>query len=509
MRQLDQKVRLFYDSKTLLWGIIAFGVMLRLIQYLSNRSIWMDEAFIALNVIDRSFIDLFQPLAYDQSAPVGFMTFEKLGVELFGNSEYALRLFPLFCGMISLFLFYRIATHFVESKAIPIALALCAFSYGLISYSSSVKPYSSDVAIALVLYVLAVNLQSKSLTGKRIALYGIVGAIAVWFSNPAVFVLAGTGTTLLLFWIYDKEWTKISRFLLICATWIVSFGFLYFLVLKNLTQNQHLVKYFNRSFIPFPPTSLYDILWPCKVFLRVFKYTIKFFLPGLAVFTFLIGCILMFAEKRKDLILLFSPIPFALIACGLRRYPLEPRLLLFFAPIVLLVMAEGIAGILRFIGKSLDTTSYKPSISITISIILIALLIFDPLAVTSSRMINSKLPEIRPVINYIKKHWHETDFLYIYYAAEHAFQYYSRALPFKKENYVVGLRSEDDWHKYAKDVDFLRGRERVWVLFSHNSRKSGIDEEEKFFLYYLNTLGTEIQSFRTPGAAAYLYDLKQ
>jgi hypothetical protein len=71
----------------------------------------------------------------------------------------------------------------------------------------------------------------------------------------------------------------------------------------------------------------------------------------------------------------------------------------------------------------------------------------------------------------------------------------------------VGVRSKGNWHKYAKDIDCLRGRERVWIIFSHNSRQSGIDEE-KFFLYYLNTLGTEIQSFRTAGAAAYLYNLK-
>jgi hypothetical protein len=116
--------------------------------------------------------------------------------------------------------------------------------------------------------------------------------------------------------------------------------------------------------------------------------------------------------------------------------------------------------------------------------------------------------EIRPVISYVKEHWQEGDFLYLFYSAESAFEYYSKTFLFKKDDYAVGVRSTNNWHRYAKDLDALRGRERVWILFSHNTRMNGIDEE-KFFLYYLNTIGTELQSFKAPGAGAHLYNLKQ
>ncbi|MDE5108199.1 MAG: hypothetical protein O4808_14405, partial [Trichodesmium sp. St17_bin3_1_1] len=57
--------------------IIAFGVALRLIQYLSNRSLWADEAVLALNIVNRSYLELMQPLDYDQGAPIGFLIVEK------------------------------------------------------------------------------------------------------------------------------------------------------------------------------------------------------------------------------------------------------------------------------------------------------------------------------------------------------------------------------------------------------------------------------------------------
>ncbi|MCG8347258.1 MAG: hypothetical protein MI924_05695, partial [Chloroflexales bacterium] len=89
--------------------VLGIGVLIRLLQYLANRSIWFDEARIALNITNRSFAELLQPLDYDQAAPLGFLLIERLAVKVLGNSEYALRLWPLVGGIASLFLFYRLS----------------------------------------------------------------------------------------------------------------------------------------------------------------------------------------------------------------------------------------------------------------------------------------------------------------------------------------------------------------------------------------------------------------
>jgi len=179
IKKLFSKANISYDSKRLLWIIICFGIILRFIQYLYNRSLWFDEAMLTFNIINRSFSELFQPLNYGQAAPFGFLIIEKLLIRTFGNSEYVLRLFPFLCGIISVFLFCRVAVYYIEKRAVPIALGLFAISGPLIYYSSEVKQYSSDVTIALLLYWVAIYIQSKKLTIPCIAIFGVIGAVSI------------------------------------------------------------------------------------------------------------------------------------------------------------------------------------------------------------------------------------------------------------------------------------------------------------------------------------------
>ena len=83
-----------------MWAIVVLGLGLRTVQYARNRSLWLDEALLALNILHRSAGGLFKGLDYHQGAPIGFLLLEKLATKLAGNGELALRAFP-FLGLIS------------------------------------------------------------------------------------------------------------------------------------------------------------------------------------------------------------------------------------------------------------------------------------------------------------------------------------------------------------------------------------------------------------------------
>ena len=270
--QLLSRIRLLYNSKRLPWLIIGFGIILRLVQYLFNRSLWLDESALALNIIDRSFLELLQPLNYNQGAPIGFLMLEKIAVQIFNSSEYALRLFPFLSGTASMLLFYGVAKRFIKSEAVPIAVGLFALSGPLIYYSSEVKQYSSDVCIALIiLYFVTRGIYSKRLTASHIIVFGVVGAIVIWFSHSSVFILAGVGMSLVLFSFVRKEWTRIGRLLIAYSFWALSLTLCYLVSLRDLSANKDLLNYWSGAFMPFPPLSLGDIKWFINTFFSIFK----------------------------------------------------------------------------------------------------------------------------------------------------------------------------------------------------------------------------------------------
>ncbi len=80
--------------------------------------------------------------------------------------------------------------------AVLFAVGLFAVSPSLVSYAGECKQYETDSAIAVGLLAAAVGiLEGHSGRGSWVLL-GLAGAAAIWFSHPALFVLAGLGTPL-------------------------------------------------------------------------------------------------------------------------------------------------------------------------------------------------------------------------------------------------------------------------------------------------------------------------
>ena len=73
---------------------VAVALALRLAVYLADRSLFIDEAFIALNVSRRSATGLTGVLSWNSAAPIGFLEIEKGLTALFGESEHVLQRRP-------------------------------------------------------------------------------------------------------------------------------------------------------------------------------------------------------------------------------------------------------------------------------------------------------------------------------------------------------------------------------------------------------------------------------
>ena len=499
------KLKHQFNIKNISFILIAFGTLVRLVQYLSNRSLWADEAVLALNIIDRSYAQLTQPLDYEQGAPIGFLIMEKTAVNLFGNNEYALRLIPLIAGIGSLFVFYQLAKILIPKTAIPIALALFASLPHLIYYSSEVKQYSSDVAIALLLFLLLLPLTREKLKRNLIIKFSLIGAIAIWYSHPAIFILAGIGLTSLILTLHHRQLEKIKPLAIIFSSWFLSFILFYWLSLSKLTGDSDLMTSWSKAF----PSSPLDIIWLLDALGKFFYKPLGFqaWMDGLAIIAFIIGCVACWRRQKSTLLLLLSPLLMTLAAAYLQKYPFRSRLLLFLTPFFILLIAEGMSYIIKK-----TRNSRRQWVGIVV-VFLTALLLWQPIVSAGYLVIQPKWrSEIKPVLSFIKTYQQPEDILYVYQRGIYQFLYYAEKYGYQEGDYILGVDdldkydgrgvSEEEKKRYLNDLNNLRGNARVWLLFSHAA-----PSENELFQSYLAENGVKLAEVNSKGTSAYLYDL--
>jgi hypothetical protein len=112
------------------------------------RSLWYDEAALGANIVTRSFAELFQPLAYLQVAPIGYLLLAKASNTLLGFNDLAIRLPSL---VAYLCLFGLLARRATGGWASVLRLALVAGAPGVIRYGFELKPYIYDVLLMVLL----------------------------------------------------------------------------------------------------------------------------------------------------------------------------------------------------------------------------------------------------------------------------------------------------------------------------------------------------------------------
>jgi len=561
-RRLNPRLQWFVDgilsaleSRWLLTALLMFGALLRAREYFLNSALYVDEGALALNITGKSFSGLLGPLDFGQAAPPGFLMLEKVAVMAIGNSEYALRLFPFLFSIIALLAFCAAARRVLAAWAVPCALLFFAVSEQLIYFAAQVKQYSSDAAATAVIILVGLAIESGELTYRRAMLFSAFGAAVVWFSHPAVFVLAGIGSTLALVATKRKQWPRL-RLLSCCGvSWLASFAILYAVSLSTLTRNQGLESSWLRkgTFMPLPK-SLGELGWFPKTYFSLFSNPGDLSFPIVAGLIFIVGCVALFGKRKVHLVMIVSPLLFGLLASALHEYPFGRRLLIFSVPLMLIVVAAGFefaisaarsysmlislvlfeallfqlvagSGAIPSLNRSLffaavslvvmATVFYSRDrvvLARTFGVLILVSLLLQPVGGATKELIHPSVrDDIRPVMAYVREHRQPNDIAYVYHHLRAAFQYYAPKYGFNANDYVLGTDEREHWKDqenaaYLEDLDRLRGAGRVWLVFSYVRTIKGVSEED-YLLHYLDRTGKRLDETRSAGASAYLYDL--
>lgn len=498
-------------------ALIAAGVVVRLVQYFSGRSLWLDESFLWLNLSHKSAADLMGTLDLAQGAPVLFLLAEKLSIDVFGDGELALRLVPLLAGLAALPLTYLVARRCLRPAAVPVAVALIALSTPVTYYAAEAKQYSLDLTIAMALLLLGLWIADGPLTPLRGAVAAVAGATALWASDPSVFVLGGIGASLLVAAFIEGDRRRLAGLVAVTGAWLISFGFVFVVHVSKVSDIRELTTGGSSG----PLGRLADV--PRGV-VDLFDEPVGVptALSAFAALLAVVGALAMHKRGQTlQVALIASPIAVMALAVGLGQYPLGTRFGMFLVPALVILAAAGTEAIAR------ATRGFSPVVGV---LVVVALL--GASAARSAHLLAAplKLQEQGQVVSYIAKHRRPGDTVYVYYAAQYAFAYYgprngiaapylAPALTLPRDRYWFGVyppvirptptlvvgRFQEDLTARIDDVDRLRGRGRTWLVFSHWRYADEITEPE-LMVQRASQFGRVLDTVDATGARAVLMD---
>jgi uncharacterized membrane protein len=516
--------------------LVGIGVLLRVAQYVSNRSLWVDEAWLALNLLERSLGNLSKPLDFNQAAPIGFLYAEGIAKDLFGSSEYVLRLFPLICGVVSVAVFAWVARHILSGGAALLAVLLFVVADGLIYYSSEVKPYETDVAVAVGLVAVSVLLAQDTAPGIRWReiILTLTGLPLIALSFPAVFIVAAIATTFLIRAALKKRrGGPFAGGSLAAFVWgLASLGIAVF----GVTGAGSVRASFEENPGRFLGARSSSPLHALNVMGTNIANAIGFWqeppasqLTKLALVCFVIGAVALLLHNPVQLSILSLPFGLLFFASAAHLYPISTRTELFLVPAVVLLIAEGVAETARRVPR--------PG-RLATAILLATAVAVGPVWLAGKRLVHPRThQEIKPVLEYVRNHWRAGDTLYVHYGAQYALLYYdeckcvrltsdrshrelwplspsprgrgqyAQAAISPSSRIVVGRYFGVQEQPYLKEIERLAGRGRVWFVYSQFSYPGEQAFIERKLLPRLAKLGRLITRIDEPGAHADLYDL--
>ena len=488
------KFRLRFENIALAL-VIIIGIAISIFQFLYNRSIWLDEANLALNIINRNFFELFEPLDYFQVAPIIFLQIEKLFTILIGNSEFGLRLFPLLCYWCSIYFMYKLLKILdLNVYIVILSLSIFMFNGTIIYYSSEVKQYMADVLVLTSLFYFTLK-DYKNIKNQYYILAS-VGMISIFLSNVSPIILLCCGSY--LFFNHFKEgWNILKNYIAIGILWFLSFSIYFLLFIYDHPTKDFMLGYWSRegAFMPINHFDSEFFKFAIRKYYMFFHDLFDFGWIGFYFLQllFLFGWYNLF-EKGKIRILIFgiSPIIIHLILSSFKLYPFDLRLILYLCPSFMILLSFG----LDYMFQSLKVVDKR-----FVNSLIIIPLVFFFIAITKLPIERS---EIKKCIAFLQQNVMDKEKIYFSNFSSVPALYYKETSNLKLPDNNVLYGKFGNYKNLSEEVKDLNGR--VWFVFSDYAIWDELlmEDVKKQFNDGKHIL---IQEYQPVGATVLLYEI--
>ncbi len=360
----EMQVNLSNDSvlsKTLIIisvALISLGVFTSVYMNFVDRSLWHDEAALAELFCRRSFSELgSRPFENLQSAPLGWLYFEKTLTVLWGQTGFVLRIGSIL-GFCLTVLFACFVVNQLSSNHFGLATsAFVANMHFLLVYSNMFKPYIWD-CFCILLVILAFSLYKR----KKMSVFTltVIWMAVFWFSLPSCFFEAGLFLVELISMIIHREerkekgWKLLKDPVIIVVGITLSFSIHYFHWMRGNVSGMQTI-WASKAF-PLIPTSHGEFMKMRTMFMDLFsKFFIKTGTRWVQTFVMIMyfaSLVVGIIKKNKIVIGVHLSVFLGLFASYLHFYPMVDRLWCFFNPIAAILVGYALDGLLGFVIKN-------------------------------------------------------------------------------------------------------------------------------------------------------------
>lgn len=512
----------------LLWSVaayaaVALGCVLRILRWADNPSLWLDEALLALNLLDMPLGEILGTLQFLQAAPPAFLLATESVETVLGDSEWSLRLVPLLASLASVVLLAYVARRLLTPPAAALAIILFATGEPLLLRSADAKHYSVDVAVTtglLALSVWAVSAKPDR-AWRRFVVVAALAPLALWLSFAAAFTIAGIVVALGL-----RGWQSRSRAAAISAS-VIAIASVVVLVAAlavaggNAGRVSASVVGRDDPALSVGRLKTIEDAWWTLVEPGGFD-------NGRNALAALLGGFALAALTRREtldrLALLVVPLALAAVADMLDRYPLGGRFSQFLVPPLVIFVATGAQALVGWSRRPVLVAAGVGMILASSPVAVAAYHAFEPPARS----------DVKPLLRHLVQAWEDGDSLYVYGDSQYQLRYYAQcetcsisgadmpwptklappsdpsvqyapALLSVPPHFIVGSTGSSE--RSEKDFERLPTSGRVWLLFSTDSRTHDGLDDEKLLLHILEEDGSRLaDSVVTRGARLYLID---
>jgi hypothetical protein len=346
-------------SDWLLFWVVGAACGTRVLQWFTGDLLANDDIGLMYSVRTLPFPRLFGMLILNQGAPPGWLTSERVIVELLGTGDRAVRILPMLFGCASVVAVAWLARMTVSRFAAVAATVLFGCAPLAIQYSWQVKPYSADMAATAVLLAVAVwALRQPRWSYRHGMAWWFTAAAAAAFSFPSMFVAAASAAVLVLDRLLHgaRERSRTDRFQVgpgplraRCAesvrfcipvvAWLAVVAVDYVVQLRYLKGSQNRHPLWIWAFGPEDGSVGDQVSWSWNI-LNVFMTSMfETTATSVAVLLLVLGAVALWWRERATAALLAAPIVVALLVAIAQLYPLAHRMALWLLPSAVVLLA--------------------------------------------------------------------------------------------------------------------------------------------------------------------------